>query len=171
MSKTYHAILIDTEARSITELQTDASLASIHQLIGTDTLDHARMVTYNDGGLDYGWVADDGLTGGKPVHAFLLPTGKYPLAGRCLIIGSDRYGETCSSRLPLAPNGTPVRPAAPTRVVSVASAGLELFTMQRRCSSAPASSAASYRQMAIAEDNSVTSSDSSEEISKRSAAT
>ena len=102
MSKTYHAILIDPEARSITELQTDASLASIHQLIRTDTLDHARMVTYNDGGLDYGWVADDGLTGGKPVHAFLLPTGKYPLAGRCLIIGSDRYGETCSSRLPLA---------------------------------------------------------------------
>jgi hypothetical protein len=49
MSKTYRAILIDPEARSITEPQTDASLASIHQLIGADTLDQARMVTYNDG--------------------------------------------------------------------------------------------------------------------------
>ncbi len=43
--------------------------------------------------------------------------------------------------------------------------------MQRRCSNAPASSAASYTHTAIAEDNSVTSSDSPEVISKRSGAT
>jgi hypothetical protein len=102
MSKTYRAILIDPEARSIRELQSDCSLDSIHELVGAETLDHGRLAVRDDGGFDYGWVDDDGLISGKPVHAFLLPIGNSPIAGRCLIIGSDRHGETCGCRLPLA---------------------------------------------------------------------
>jgi hypothetical protein len=101
MSKTLRVILIDPEARSIRELQSDGSLDSIHELVGAETLDHTRLAVFDDGNVDYGWVADDGLMAGKPIHAFLLPTGKDPIAGRCLIIGADRYGKTCGCRVPL----------------------------------------------------------------------
>jgi hypothetical protein len=102
MSKTYRVILIDPEARSIKELQSDGSLDSVHELVGTDKLDHFALAKYDSGGLDYGWLDDEGLISGEPVHAFLLPTGKDPLAGRCLIVGADHYGVTCSARFPLA---------------------------------------------------------------------
>jgi hypothetical protein len=48
-----------------------------------------------------GWVDDDGLMGGKPVHAFLLPISKDPIAGRCVMLGADRHGMTCSARIPV----------------------------------------------------------------------
>jgi hypothetical protein len=100
-SKTYRAILIDPEQRSIKELQSDCSLDSIHQLVGISTLDHFSIASYEDGGLDYGWVSDDGLSG-DPVHAFLLPISKDPIAGRCLIVAADHYGETASTRIPVS---------------------------------------------------------------------
>jgi hypothetical protein len=102
MSKTFRVILIEPEACRISELQSSASLAAIHELVGAATLDSFGMAIYGDGGRDMGWVDDDGLIGGVPVHAFLLPNVKDPIAGRCLILGANQRGETCSARLPLA---------------------------------------------------------------------
>jgi hypothetical protein len=102
MSKTYRVILIDPEARSIRELESDVSLASINGLVGAKGLDQFRIAAFDDGGLDFGWVDDTGLSSGMPMHAFLLPISNDPIAGRCLIIGADERGETCSARLPVA---------------------------------------------------------------------
>ena len=102
MSKTYRVILIDPAERRISEIESDCSLDSIHKLIGAPALGHFGLAIHEDGARDFGWVDDVGLSGGKPVHAFLLPTGKDPVAGRCLVIGSTDRGETASARLPLA---------------------------------------------------------------------
>lgn len=100
---TYRAILIEPEACRITELRSTATNAALHELIGAKTLDHFRLAAFDDSGhVDMGWVDDDGLTRGQPVHAFLLPTAKDPIAGRCLIIGADRNGGTCGCRMPIA---------------------------------------------------------------------
>ena len=101
MTKTYRAILIDPVDRHISEIESDCSLDSIHKLIGAPGIDSFGLAIHADGGRDFGWVDDVGLSGGKPVHAFLLPTGKDPVAGRCLIIGANERGETASARLPL----------------------------------------------------------------------
>ena len=102
MNKTYRVILIDPEDRSIRELESDCSLDNIHELVSAPGIDSFGIALYDDGGRDMGWVDDVGLSGGKPVHAFLLPTAKDPIAGKCLIIGANRRGETCASRFPIA---------------------------------------------------------------------
>jgi hypothetical protein len=102
MSKTYRVILIDPGARNIRELESDCSLDSIHKLVDAETLDHFRLAMFENRHVDTGWVDDGGLTRGKPVHAFLLPTAKDPIAGKCLIIGADERGETSSAQFPTA---------------------------------------------------------------------
>ncbi|MCK1552699.1 hypothetical protein IVB11_27570 [Bradyrhizobium sp. 177] len=37
-----------------------------------------------------------------PVNAFLLSFSRDPIARRCLVVGADRYGESCNARLPVA---------------------------------------------------------------------
>lgn len=101
-TKTFRVILIDPEARSVSELQSSATLAALHELIGAETLDHFRLASFDNGGhIDIGWVDDRGLTRGKPIHAFLLPTAKDPIGGKCVIIGANRHGETCSALMPI----------------------------------------------------------------------
>jgi hypothetical protein len=101
MIKTYRVILIDPAERHISEIESDCSLDSIHKLIDAPGIDSFGLAIHQDGGRDMGWVDDVGLSGGKPVHAFLLPTSKDPIAGRCLVIGANYMGETTSARLPL----------------------------------------------------------------------
>lgn len=103
MTQTYRMIVVDPEACSIVELQSDASLKSIHELVGADGLDHIGIAKYDQqgGGFDFMWVDDLGLARGKPIFAFKLPIQKDPLVGRCLIIGADDRGETCSCRFPI----------------------------------------------------------------------
>ncbi|UPK03073.1 hypothetical protein [Bradyrhizobium sp. 170] len=100
--KKHRVILIDPEARLISELESTATLAALHEMIGADTLDHFRLAAFENGGVDVGWIDDGGLSRGKPIHAFLLPTAKDPIGGKCVIIGADRYGETCSCQMPVA---------------------------------------------------------------------
>ena len=101
MSKTYRVILIDPELRNIRELESDCSLDNIHKLIGAEVLESFGLAIHADGGRDMGWVDDGGLSAGLPVHAFLLPTSKDPIAGRCLIIGANERGETSNSQFPI----------------------------------------------------------------------
>jgi hypothetical protein len=102
MSKTYRVILIDPEARLVSELESDCSLDSIHKLIGAQVLESFGLAIHADNGRDMGWVDDGGLSAGLPVYAFLLPTSKDPIAGRCLIIGANERGETSNCQFPVA---------------------------------------------------------------------
>jgi len=101
MSKTYRVILIDPEARSITEREIDVTVAALHELIGAETLDNFRLAMFEeDGHVDMGWVDDGGLSRGLPIHACLFPTSD-PIAGKCVIIGANRMGETADCRIPI----------------------------------------------------------------------
>jgi hypothetical protein len=102
MSKPHRAILIDPEARRITELETEITVAALHELIGAETLDNFRLALFDeDGHVDMGWVDDGGLSRGLPIHAFLFPRAKDPVAGKCVIIGASRMGDTTSCRIPI----------------------------------------------------------------------
>ena len=101
MSKTFRVILIDPALCRITVLDSSATLAAIHALIGAESLDHFTIAAFEGHGFDVGWVDDHGLDAGQPVYAFLLPIAKDPIGGRCVIVGADRHGETCSARFPL----------------------------------------------------------------------
>jgi hypothetical protein len=48
------------------------------------------------------WADDLGLMAAKPIHAFLLSNSKDPVAGKCLLVGSDDRGETADAQMPLA---------------------------------------------------------------------
>jgi hypothetical protein len=76
-------------------------LTELHELIGADTLDSFGLAAFDGGHKDFGWVDDDGLSSGEPVHAFLLPTAKDPIGGKCLILGANHLGETASCRIPI----------------------------------------------------------------------
>ena len=90
-------------ARSVSEIESDLSLASIHKLIDAETLESFSLALFEDTGQrDYGWVDDGGLTRGEPIPAFLLPRAKDPIGGRCLVVGADHRGETCDCRIPIA---------------------------------------------------------------------
>lgn len=99
--KSYRMVLIDPIERNIRELESEVTLDAIHKLIGADTLDSFRLALFDNRRTDMGWIDDAGLSRGKPVHAFLLPTAKDPIAGKCLIIGADDRGETCSCQIPI----------------------------------------------------------------------
>jgi hypothetical protein len=102
MSKTYRVILIDPEARSIKELEINVTVAALHELIGAETLDNFRLAHFDeDGHVDMGWIDDGGLSRGLPIHAFLFPRAKDPVAGKCVIIGANRMGDTTSCRIPV----------------------------------------------------------------------
>lgn len=102
MSKTYRVILIDPREQHISELEWNGSLDALHALIdGAETLGHFGLAAFDDRHLDCGWIDDAGLSRGKPIYAFLLPTGKDPVGGKCVIIGADERGETASCRIPI----------------------------------------------------------------------
>ena len=96
------AILIDPEAQTMVEIETEGKLADIHALVADkDGLDQFRIA---DHGLswDYGWVDDKGLVEGEPIFAFKLAINPSPIAGRCLVIGVDRESrDNCDARFPL----------------------------------------------------------------------
>jgi hypothetical protein len=100
--RSYRVILIDPQARSISELESSASLAALHELVGAETLDSFGLAAFENGHRDMGWVDDAGLSRGELIHAFLLPTAKDPICGKCLIIGANRLGETASCQIPIA---------------------------------------------------------------------
>jgi hypothetical protein len=102
MSKTYRVILIDPGAQIISELEWNGTLDALHALIDdAETLGHFKLAAFDDRHIDVGWVDDAGLSRGKPICAFLLPTAKDPVAGKCAIVGADERGETASCRIPI----------------------------------------------------------------------
>lgn len=101
MTKLFRAVLIDPEQCSVASIQTNASLQSLCELMGTIWIDSFRLAEHSSG-FDYAWVDDLGLARGKPVHAFLLDIRRDPVAGRCVIVGVDhKTKETTDATLPV----------------------------------------------------------------------
>ena len=94
------AILIDPEARTIVEVETEGRLADIHALVADKHgLDSGRLAEHEDS-WDYGWVDDKGLAAEECIHAFKWSIR--PTAGRCLVIGVDKETrDSCDARMPL----------------------------------------------------------------------
>jgi hypothetical protein len=99
MHSTFRAVLIDPAIRLITEVQFSGGRPQ--ELVGDVCLDFFPIAKHTDGGFDQGCADDGGLLGG-PVYAFRFDNCENPIAGRCLVIGADRYGETCDARMSLA---------------------------------------------------------------------
>jgi hypothetical protein len=88
--KTFRVIVIDPDARSITEQHSPGTLADIHALVqDKNGLDSFRIADHPMS-WDYGWVDDRALMRGEPVHAFLFDIMHDPIAGRCLLLGVDK---------------------------------------------------------------------------------
>jgi hypothetical protein len=99
--KTYRTVLIDPVQQSISVVDSDCSLKSIHKLVGAETLTHRKIAEFEPGGIDILWADDLGLMAAKPIHAFLLSNSKDPVAGKCLLIGADERGETSDAQMPV----------------------------------------------------------------------
>lgn len=89
MAKVFRAILIDPERRNVTVVETTGSHTETCHLVQAKGLDHFRIANH-DKSWDYGWVDEQGLGRGHPIHAFKFSNGPDPKAGRCLIVGCDR---------------------------------------------------------------------------------
>lgn len=91
------AILIDPFTRSISEVDTDASLDDIYSLLDIDTL---TVVKYDpDNAL---FLDDEGLLKDKETQEYFWLNGcVQPFAGRGLLIG-DNYGDNRATDLDVA---------------------------------------------------------------------
>jgi hypothetical protein len=97
-AETFRAVLIDPATRLIAEVR---FAGRPQQFVGDVGLDFFAIAQHADGGFEQGCADDVGLLGG-PVYAFRFDNGENPIAGRCLIIGATRSGETCDSRMSLS---------------------------------------------------------------------
>lgn len=89
MANPCRAILIDPVARTITEVQWNGDFHHIYQLTDCDQYDCARINEHGDGI----YIDDEGLYKEDQVffHHADYPN---PLAGKGLILGCDKYGES-----------------------------------------------------------------------------
>lgn len=91
------AILIDPFTRTVTEVDTDAGLDELYQLLDVD------LITVMDVGAGHAMILDDeGLLKQKDFQAYFGMKGlDQPLAGKALILG-NKYGENRDATLPLS---------------------------------------------------------------------
>lgn len=85
--KMINAILIDPVARTVTTVQVDADtpnqLEQMYKLIGCELVEAVNLPNG-----DTGWIDEEGLLHG-PQGFFEMPYYPQPLAGRCLITGTE----------------------------------------------------------------------------------
>lgn len=86
-------LLIDSEKRTVTNVEFEHSISEIHKLIKCDTFD-VPFYFENKYAL---FVDDEGLLK-DPQHFFLIPELGRPIAGNGLILGTDEDGESVSCK-------------------------------------------------------------------------
>ena len=90
------AILIDPYARTITEIDHGGGLADLYKILQVELVCAVEISPK-----DTLWLDDEGfLAEGRPV--FRIGDNAQPLAGRGLILGHTREGESAATVLPLA---------------------------------------------------------------------
>jgi uncharacterized protein DUF3846 len=90
------AIIINAEARAVSEAEIDGSLKSLQGVVG-------GLITPVYDGLDskhHAYVNDEGLLN-NPQHFFMLKDGHQPLAGNGVILSDDGEGGEAPCTLPL----------------------------------------------------------------------
>ena len=92
------AFLIDPEQQTISEVDYDGEHHSIYKLIDADLFDVVRLA-----GSDVIFVDDEGLMK-NPQHFFKLDGLTSPLAGKGLVLGTDRHGESTAPKLITLPD-------------------------------------------------------------------
>jgi hypothetical protein len=98
------AILIDPRVQRITDIEladktTGDMLRDMHRIIGAETLGHSVISDERD----EIWCDDTILSRGEPCFGFKLgPKGRQViLAGKCLIVGNDRGGNSRAPYIPI----------------------------------------------------------------------
>ena len=86
------AILIDPAKQTVTEVDYDGNFRSINKLIDCQTF-AVPYVLENEDSL---YVDDEGLWGAT--HFFTIEGYPEPLAGKCLILGTDEDGESVAAK-------------------------------------------------------------------------
>jgi hypothetical protein len=107
MKRTYRAILIDPETRSITEIQTDGDYKNTLKLIGCKifTTGSRPLNGSLENGFDTVNVSDDLLEEREDprfwfqVDADRNSPSSFPIAGRDVVEGIDEAGGTCDARI------------------------------------------------------------------------
>jgi Domain of unknown function (DUF3846) len=88
------AIVIDPAARTVEEIDTDGSLASLQEVVGGCI----EYVAVHDN--HHCYVNEEGLLE-QPEHFFMFDGGHQPLAGRGIILSSTPEGDEAPCGLPL----------------------------------------------------------------------
>lgn len=90
------AILIDPFTRTVSDIETDASLDDLYAVLQVDLITVMRV------GAEHAMILDDeGLLKSKEVQSYFGMKGlDQPLAGRAMILG-DSYGENRAATLTL----------------------------------------------------------------------
>lgn len=100
MSKNLKAILIDTFAREIKEVEYSGDFTEIYKLLSHETME---VTTFTIVHLDEGdaiYVDDNGLLHNPlPDAWFKWDTYYQPLVGKALILGADDEGESRSAKI------------------------------------------------------------------------
>ncbi len=92
-------ILIDPFERKIKEVEVGESFRDIYPQIGADSFDCVTL-SRDDEHEETAYVDGEGLF--RQDQRFFLWVGyDQPLGGKCLIMGTDRQGESVPSRMPL----------------------------------------------------------------------
>jgi hypothetical protein len=106
---THRAILIDPEARSITEVWIGDGCKSIQEAVGCDsfTTGSQPLCGSLSKGFDAVYCSDDALEDRDPRFWFQVdadrdPPSSYPIAGRGLVLGTDKMGESSDARISIA---------------------------------------------------------------------
>lgn len=90
------AILINPFTRTVSDIETDASLDEMYSILQVD------LITVMQVGAGHAMILDDeGLLKDKASQAYFTMKGlAQPLAGRAMILG-DKYGENRDATLPI----------------------------------------------------------------------
>ena len=98
-SRIVKGILIDPFACTVTEVEHDASgIDGIYKLLSHESMPVTCFATAPSRALDGNdaiFVDDEGLL--KPCDRFFVIRGEQPMAGKGLILGADREGDTISA--------------------------------------------------------------------------
>src|SRR6187399_3262614 len=99
MPRIVKGILIDPFACTVTEVEHDASgIDGIYKLLSHESMPVNLFTTATSRALDDRdaiFVDDEGLL--KPCSRFFVIRGEQPYAGKGLILGADREGDTVSA--------------------------------------------------------------------------
>jgi hypothetical protein len=98
------AIVIDPEARTVTEVSWSGKTEELFSLVRADGIDRASLPNGDDI-----WVDDTGLKSGHQRFGFKHQDYYHPLAGRAVIIGANAKGKTASCASDLAQTRSKVR--------------------------------------------------------------